>query len=365
MATEFTFFPRLPLELRRYVWELAVPRHRVLELDAPCAPLLASCCDMRFTTRRNAQPPAIARVCHEARQVAMREGSFLKDLKLGDVDPDAAPRLDIFNKLSNPWFYPHGDIVHLNWQPEYSEASSLDETSPIPYIKQLARNAKCDVSIMADVLVPFPDDPCRLKKTGEPTMPQGFRETFRALESLDRCLVCLMTVSIHCTPEQVASSGLFEGGASPVQLVNADDHNTIGRMSQLAKSGPSEDTQPRAQLEMLINRETFHESLALWRDQIAEAWVWQKFETHCESKNLSTLFNQLVPQWVQMNRRGFNASHPWVRANMSSMPKFEPVILFRHCSRSCFESLPASSSPTHHMHLQSPPPLVPGFADIA
>jgi hypothetical protein len=78
MDDQLRWFPRfskLPLELRDQIWEHAFPEPRVFEvLDSPYAPKSTRSASNRlmFADIRNEPPPAIARVCRDARQAVLR-----------------------------------------------------------------------------------------------------------------------------------------------------------------------------------------------------------------------------------------------------------------------------------------------------
>ncbi|KAK6196891.1 hypothetical protein LQW54_011094 [Pestalotiopsis sp. IQ-011] len=71
----FPQFSKLPLELRDQVWGYALPEPRVYEvLDSPCSAQTQSTPSSRlmFADVRNEPPPAIARVCRDARHAVLR-----------------------------------------------------------------------------------------------------------------------------------------------------------------------------------------------------------------------------------------------------------------------------------------------------
>ncbi|ORY60246.1 uncharacterized protein BCR38DRAFT_412426 [Pseudomassariella vexata] len=71
----FPQFSRLPLELRDQIWGYALPEPRVYEvIDSPSSstPQSTPASRLMFADVRNEPPPAIARVCHDARQAVLR-----------------------------------------------------------------------------------------------------------------------------------------------------------------------------------------------------------------------------------------------------------------------------------------------------
>lgn len=81
----FPKFSELPTELRRQIWRSCLP-HRVAELDTPFYEYYGMVdrensggCLLEPTSRANAVPPVITRVCHESRMVALEHGGLLTD----------------------------------------------------------------------------------------------------------------------------------------------------------------------------------------------------------------------------------------------------------------------------------------------
>ncbi|EXF75515.1 hypothetical protein CFIO01_04975 [Colletotrichum fioriniae PJ7] len=67
VVTGFPSFRRFPSEIRKIIWEMALPDSRVFEpYDIDKAPML----------RKRFRPPAILAVCKESREVANEHGSF-------------------------------------------------------------------------------------------------------------------------------------------------------------------------------------------------------------------------------------------------------------------------------------------------
>ncbi|KAH8675930.1 hypothetical protein BX600DRAFT_432467 [Xylariales sp. PMI_506] len=74
-APSFPQFTKLPLELRDQIWGYALPEARVYEvLDSSCSTQSQSTPSSRlmFADARNEPPPAIARVCRDARHAVLR-----------------------------------------------------------------------------------------------------------------------------------------------------------------------------------------------------------------------------------------------------------------------------------------------------
>lgn len=360
MATEFTLFLQLPTELRCLIWQHALPRRHVLELDAPYGPLLFSYCDLRYASRRNARPPIIARVCRESRQVALQEGGYLD--KFTHIPP-----LGTFNKISKPWIYSGNDLVHLNWYPDYSARSRVeDEPTPVHSLVALAKHGH-RISIMADLLVPWEVRLAPPQHHGRYRHPDG--QNLRLLASLKECTVCLKVVSIHVPAEQVIRSGLFGGLDTPVQIVDVADRETLERMCWLWKrsfeEGHVKDVQPQAMFDLILAQKTFQQKLDDWSNAATKTWLSHKYLEAWTTQSLHDIPSpdhiwtppggpeSLERQWGPAHPRPtFNGAHPWVKAAIEAMPKFKPAIMFRHCRTKCYALGP-----------RLPPPL-PGFPPV-
>ncbi|KAF7624867.1 hypothetical protein AFLA_001746 [Aspergillus flavus NRRL3357] len=100
----FHYFTRLPLELRRLIWEHCLP-YRIAELDIPAFLLdgeeSRQACLPEYTTHQNAQLPVIAFVNSESRQVALEEGRWVQGQET--------------TSKQLIWVQPRRDVLHLNW----------------------------------------------------------------------------------------------------------------------------------------------------------------------------------------------------------------------------------------------------------
>jgi hypothetical protein len=65
-----------------------------------------------------------------------------------------------------------------------------------------------------------------------------------------------------------------------------------------------------------------------WEEDIWDAETWGEVDSDGNDVE--------PPYWcVNWNRRNFNRKHPWVQTQLPLMPRFEPVIMFRHCVGWC------------------------------
>ncbi|TDZ19651.1 hypothetical protein Cob_v007514 [Colletotrichum orbiculare MAFF 240422] len=350
-TSSFTQFPKLPPEIRRRIWELAIPTPRVVELDAPYMPEVRwnldclqdrTYCDMRYTSRLNAGPLPLSRASREACHVAGEDRYLSKERRADGF------ALETFNSLRCQQLDPTRDIVHLHWHSAYAEASSFDE------------------------------DDYRPRRIGSiPCLSPSDVEIFRLLSSFKDAHVCLAIVNLHVPREQVARSSLFP---TPIQLVDAFDHPTLEAMHQLllAKRSANEeelgDTQAHSMFAQILDRESFQQRVRSWTDEVTHIWLWHRY-TQCWSsiKDESRMVTEPPqnsssnpPYFIRMTGRIWNRFHPWVKAEIDAMPKFKPVIMFRHCLKDC----PKGSGrfrrlfPKHFYRVGCQPGIrpVPGFA---
>ncbi|KAK1768437.1 hypothetical protein QBC33DRAFT_377418 [Phialemonium atrogriseum] len=82
MSETFTYFPKLPAEIRSMIWEYSLPEERVYEvLDAPNAKLRTPARQgLMFANVHPEPPPALAAVCRESRYFVLHH---YKPLTLG------------------------------------------------------------------------------------------------------------------------------------------------------------------------------------------------------------------------------------------------------------------------------------------
>ncbi|KAF5501370.1 hypothetical protein CGCS363_v007302 [Colletotrichum siamense] len=363
MATQFTVFQQLPPELRLKIWQFSIPTDHVTELDAPYSTRQQSLshwlsnqrlCDMRNASRRNGGPPAVGRVCREARQVVQENGCYL-DKRLHPTQAN-----DTFNKITGQWFQ-HQDIVHLNWDLKYDSVTAIeDEPSPVPSLKACAQFAK-SVSITNELLL-FETFFNGLERDyhGKPFLRQRWVQHLQLLGSLKECFVCLMSFNIHAPAQLVDGKHLFD---SPIRLVSPFDHKTLERMHRLWEDGLPfighgvGDGESEILFREILNRDAFEHQVHTWREDVCDLWLFYRYtESWARIQGPKQLLWEppadveiFDPARINLKGRHWNNSHPWVMAELDAMPKFKPVIMFRHCTKNCFDFTP---------YLR---PSVPGF----
>lgn len=170
-----------------------------------------------------------------------------------------------------------------------------------------------------------------------------------------RYYVVLTMVEMHMSSVDAAFSGLFGRlGEEPVQLVNTTDVDTIRKYRDLwmAKRKPEAEKGIAAFFAEVIEGTTaYNDKVNKWRGELYKKWLW----AHCCHQDLP--IELLREIWKGQNRQawGFYAvanlppsdtsidwmarevdpEHWWVKQAHKSMPKFEPVFMFRHCDQMC------------------------------
>ncbi|KAF7951705.1 hypothetical protein EAE96_007004 [Botrytis aclada] len=283
MATEFTKFPKLPLELQRKIWEFCIPDARVLELDRPDNRIIKTKCGIEWTSAANALQPAFTLACREACNVAFKKGGFLwTSHKLwkakgfeqeSTLDGGARP-------LRNPWFCPEKDIVHLNWDEDYVDPYDPSEgVDPILMLIAYAKIARGG-SFMASLVLPFQKE--YEYHDGHPLMMNYFEKTFPLIEYLNDFKVCLAVITIHASAKQVISARLFGSLTAPVQLVGTSDRETIRRMYELwfttfLDDAKLKDPEPEKLFEeMILTPDDFEARVCRWHEEYECVWLWYK-----------------------------------------------------------------------------------------
>ncbi|PQE24231.1 hypothetical protein CJF31_00002457 [Rutstroemia sp. NJR-2017a BVV2] len=369
MATEFTKFPALPPELRRRIWRFCMPEGRVLEFDYPHPYIIATKCTVGITSKVNARPPSITRVCHESRDVAFTEGGFLSDVQArlkarGVREPEMWYKYGYtIQQMDDPWFCPKTDTVHLHWDVGYDGIFGTD-CHQVPALVAHARAAQGG-SIRADLLLSFEkeystflDKPHRLDYYGWPI------EGLPPVERLDGFKVCLSIINIHTTDARVIESGLFGGLETPIQLVDASDRKTIRRMYQLwwttFEDNPKlKDPEPEELFEeMILTPDDFEARVRRWHEEIELRWLWRR-RWHGKSRygvphpieaidspqdvftgpkidRKGNVVTGLDQSQIRMPEHAFNKEHPWVQDVLQEMPRFQAMIMFRYCAAKCY-----------------------------
>lgn len=358
MATEFTKFPDLPLELRRKIWGFCATQGRVMELDCPNRRILDMQCVMGWSSHANALQPAFSLACREAREAALWEGGYLSNLyKLWEAKGfEQEPTWDDPFVLENPWFCPKEDTVHLNWDEDHADFCQItDCDNPIPILIAYAKVARGG-SFMAGLVQPFEKE---YTYFGGHPWSKNLGKNLSLIENLNDFKVCLSVITIHATAKQAVKARLFGSLATPVQLVETSDRETIRRMYELwfttfFHDVKLKDSEPEELFEeMILTPDDFEARICRWQEEVERLWLWHKWIAKYKEGTLDEidsprsvwtgpdfdclgrLVTGLHPENIWLPKHDFNKSHPWVQAIVDGMPRFHPVIMFRFCEAKC------------------------------
>ncbi|KAK3938094.1 hypothetical protein QBC46DRAFT_390935 [Diplogelasinospora grovesii] len=341
MASTFPRFPELPTELRLTIWRLCLP-HRVAELDSPDEEDIngeaENCggCWLTQTSKLNALPPVLTRVCRESRMVAMEHAGYLIDdegidVALRDVSPFGTSLADV------TWVDKRRDVVHLNWWGWYDGPFNR-HMDPIPLWLAAAARAQ-GASLRTSLLV------CELNQG----VWDDRREEMTNHDELVRdttLLVCLRIVTIHAPLQPAAESGLFGLlGDERITLVDATD---TARKEQYRafweQHGRRPDLNPYRFFTKWSRENEWaqdeaealetHWLVSRWfkvRDSVADsATAWKKQPEHASEGTISAMDAMEVKEHWTPNRE-----HPWVKDTRTALPKIRPMVMFRLCTTDC------------------------------
>lgn len=355
-AQIFHRFPDLPRELRHEIWRQCLP-HRVVELDLPDRDYLEwwfegrygqlysdldkqrrRPCELWLTSWRNCAPPAITRVCHEARKIAFETaGLTLPDHNSSEsVIPD--------DRLS--WADCTRDTVHSHWHPRLSQPV---ESGIVQH--RLGLGSKFhNASICADLL--------------DPVYRQVRREVMDWLVKRPSWSICGAYVCIHATDEDaINKSGLWGPlGEERIVLVDARDTKRVASFRSFWQAqGTKEDVDTKVFFEACVddvpkihNMETPAEFL----QDLQIRWLHDHMPRQGENVDVEALQREV---WVmtpadfdgkeddprqidygELPGRPFarqlwspNHNHLWVQDILSKMPDVQPTIMFRLCANDC------------------------------
>ncbi|KIH89498.1 hypothetical protein SPBR_07354 [Sporothrix brasiliensis 5110] len=308
LDAEFHLFPELPYEVRAAIWELCLP-HRVEELECPHRyirwPYIG--CTLFSAHMANRRPPAISRVCHEARKIALQTGEAYARYvtSLAERFPVAPDRMERYN--SHKWYMPvdatryqphytlgpgdgaRGGVdnalwtlpgrssLHLNHTEDYQYDTEItwELEEPVACLHWYAQHLRAtSVSIMADLILPFYENSLRRGPVVDVPMIRALR---RALSYA----AVVLHVPIHLTSATVArQSGLFGLlGDAPLQLVNpATDWARVEQFKALWRAhGPYGHASDRDAIRdftvTLASQQGFAARCRLWLDDVEKVWV--------------------------------------------------------------------------------------------
>ncbi|KAM0472039.1 hypothetical protein ACHAPX_008986 [Trichoderma viride] len=241
---EFAPFSRLPPELRRYIWRLAIPP----QIFRPFRYLEPS-----HLERKSLPPPTISRVCQEARLVAYQQGALYRHWFLAPV--------------FWTWFSGRRDILDLS-------SYCISENGFIPLQTGLLRGARAiilDVGLINDLSI------------------TGMNSKSSNLQSVNTIYLSVgnpfQVENRSWQPQAVAQ--LFRGQS--FALIDVEDDNELKRLEQILEISDSDDvddvngmgwwhTEAVTRLEGIIRPPV--EKMKAWRDArllLSKGWMSHRY----------------------------------------------------------------------------------------
>ncbi|KAE8318268.1 hypothetical protein BDV41DRAFT_572258 [Aspergillus transmontanensis] len=361
----FHYFTRLPLELRRLIWEHCLP-YRIAELDIPAFLLdgeeSRQACLPTHTTRQNAQLPVIAFVNSESRQVALEEGRWVRGQETTS------------QKLT--WVQPRRDVLHLNWtRMSYDVLGPLvGLDSPIAWYPWQAEELGMQTSIVAEIIYYFDlkgllegadgahdaddDDPFlapwsrRHYGMYDPLKIEEARDIAAFAEYHGCYHVAMAAVSLHIARGVALRSGLFGLlGDAPVQMVDVDDEARLRKFHALFREHALEKEPAVQALFELLTSTRFRAAVETWKRQaewiiLASMWDYARKENGILGTNPGSAWVPYLsgPEYqINLHRCSPNEDHPWVKEARQSLPKLRPWIMMRYCTNECYRKPPPKS----------------------
>jgi hypothetical protein len=323
----FHLFSQLPKELRLMIWRECLPR-RVAELDEPFPMMLdmelddevegTTGCKLSHTSRVNACPPIISRVCRESRHLAFESGRFVSPGKAG---------VAFGCSLRQLWLDSSSDAVHLNWDPAY-DPHFPRVGDPLAFWRSTAAKAQRFSTTLAvmDMLV-------NQSPTTSPTWKHS-----------DNYQVCLKVVSIHADLGPAIDSGLWgRFGERRVVLVDAADHKHKREMHAFWEAhGSKQDVQTQHFFKKYCN-----ETLWVWeaKEELSVKWLMNRWRD--EGRDIAAAVRERI--WLRYpdddadwdeepylrQHWKMNLDNAWVRNTLYDLPGLHLTVMFRLCTRNC------------------------------
>ncbi len=297
------------------------------------------------TTEAELLFPVISHVCREARELVLKRHVYMSGQE-GQLDDDGVPcpEWNAWNETLPLRLRKGFDMVHLHWNRSYDRLIYLPAPpNPLPYFQWLANQAAA-ASISAELLHPFDGG------LGNSTIDLEDVKYFRPHNLY---YVVLAIVEIHLTDHEAAHAGVFGRlGEEPIQLVDPRDTATVARFRDVWRCHhlPSEEPDIAELFSRAVDSaEAYRARVEQWRQELEKVWMWRK------CRELGVRGETLAEIWPDPNRptggpfifpfpfsfridwarQVRDREHPWVRAQLALMPRFEPALMFGHCSRMC------------------------------
>ncbi|KAK4247526.1 hypothetical protein C7999DRAFT_14464 [Corynascus novoguineensis] len=358
-AKGFPKFQDLPVELRLMIWSFCIPRCRVYEMDLART-------DEHLTFPAGAERPRelwaspsgripiISRVCREAREVVQKSHFYLTGEEAQtDEDGVPYPPWDAWNTNKPVRLRKGFDVVHLHWHRGYDRHVYLPGApNPWPSFQWLAKRAAA-ASLSAESLHPFNYD--GNNKAFSPSTTIGYEEV-EYFSPQVLYYVVLAIVELHMSDSEAAEAQVFGAlGEEPIQLVDPRDTASVRRFRDVWRCRQSRPPSEEPDLAEFFSRATdsagaFCERVEQWRQELEKVWMWHKcLQLSVPGDVLAEIwaepagpagapifgFPTVPSRPIHWTRRELNRQHPWVQTQLGLMPRFEPVLMFRHCNNMC------------------------------
>ncbi|KAK4097966.1 hypothetical protein N658DRAFT_478099 [Parathielavia hyrcaniae] len=296
--------------------------------------------------------PIISHVCREARELVLKSHIYVAGEE-GQTDDDGVPRPEwsTWNESLPVRLRKGFDVVHLHWNRSYDRPIYLPAPpNPLPYFQWLANQA-ATASVSADLLYGF---------DSESSTSRIARGDFKYFSPRTPYHVVLTIVELHMTHYEAAHAGVFGRlGEEPIQLVDPRDTAAVAAFRDVWRRHRLSSEEPEVAKffsHAVDSAEAYCARVEQWRQELERWWIWRKCEELGvrDQASLSRiwpdsisppvpLFPALFPSlaataptfFVDWTCRALDREHPWVQAQLAVMPRFEPALMFRHCTHMC------------------------------
>ena len=239
----FHQFPRLPPEIRDFIWSLCLP-HRIDEIDEPCNFLVFGLppapCHLCFSTLRDHRPPSVSQVCRESRAVALKTRATAPP-------PDYPDPAYWRSQLVVRWRWTDAarDSPHLNWTPAYEADFSADGNALARMAWEISRVSSGRGSLMLNYFLGSRSWWYTSVPIAGPTLPEQSLESEQevsrerdrdSLRRVRRWQVVMDIIVINSDFDSAVATGLFGiSGEELVKVIDAADEQACDAYYELAQ----------------------------------------------------------------------------------------------------------------------------------
>ncbi|EAQ84076.1 predicted protein [Chaetomium globosum CBS 148.51] len=344
-ARDFPRFMDLPGELRLQIWSYCLPGPRVVEMDFTLSYHQLTVpvgCHRELWSSHAGHYPVMSRA------VARERFQYATNGTQGPHYSPMDPLLDAPPVRLRKGF----DILHLNWHYGYK---GVDVFWPPKHLwktfEWLAGQAAA-VSVSADLLLPF--EPKQVY--ANPYITSLHERNVKRFKPDRLHYVVLANVEIHITAREAAQAAVIgDLGEEPIQLVDPRDTAAITKFRDVWKrhqpEPPFAEERDVAKFfsAVIEGAADYCARVEKWRQNMEKTWLLhkcRKFDLPLED------YKDIWPHWWEGGNETFlphpglvrdwddkalqfAREHPWVQDKLALMPRFEPVIMFRHCVGWC------------------------------